>query len=46
MTMAEDGHDVVALSQLDQQDDRSMHLFELATAATAVLAAVLLALTR
>ncbi len=44
--MADDGRDLVAVSQLDQDDDRGMHLFELATAATAVLAAVLLALTR
>ena len=46
MKMADDGRDLVAVTQLDQPDDRAMHLFELATAATAVLAAVLLALTR
>jgi hypothetical protein len=44
--MSEDRRDRVAERVGDQRDERAMKLFELATAATAVLAALLLALTR
>jgi hypothetical protein len=45
--MADDGHDQVAAEPLaGGRDDRAMKLFELATAAAALLAAVLLASPR
>ena len=44
--MSEDWRERVAETLVDQRDERAMKLFELATAATAILAALLLALTR
>lgn len=45
--MADEGQDQVAVEPpAGRRDDRAMQLFELATAATALLAAVLLALAR